>query len=57
LRNLGDSQWKIIIDTARGHIEKPRPKKSNNRIRSSSATVIEDEELEDPDADFIMDLN
>ncbi|KAM6490252.1 hypothetical protein JOM56_014229 [Amanita muscaria] len=57
LRNLGEPQWKSIIDTARRHIEKPRPKKSNNRIRSSSATAINDEELEDPDADFVMDLN
>ena len=50
LRAFTDAQWSNIVDCSRTYFFK-------NRVRAtSSATLVDNEEEEDPDADFVMVL-
>lgn len=52
LKTFDDSAWDRIISIAREYL----PEAKKRRMSSASTTTLVTEELEDPDADFVMAL-
>ncbi|KAK2461359.1 hypothetical protein APHAL10511_006621 [Amanita phalloides] len=57
LCQLSDAQWATFIDNAHQHLFKPRTNKSQLHAISMASTLVEEEEEDDPDAKFNMDLD
>jgi hypothetical protein len=52
LKNMGEADWKAIIDGAQDHL--PDKKRGHGGSSSTDMTLIDDQAIQDPVADFVM---
>lgn len=50
---MSDEEWKLIMEGAIGHLAKERRARAHSTT-STSATLVPEKTVEDPEKDFVM---